>query len=353
MRRLPRLFFPRAIIVLAFFGLTACSVQAQAAAQIPPEWDKDLGLLVDKIAAAAKPAKTLSLDVRNISSLSATYVFSLQQTLATRLTSLGFTIREKPPSDAELLLTLSESTGGYVWVAEVHRGDSREAVMVSAARDVIKKASATEPSFTLQRKLIWRQDARILDFALTTDAAVDAILVLVVLEPDRIAFYDYQGEWKLARAIAIPHTRPAQRDVSGRIDMRAGTVQLPDAQCVGKLQQPATVTCNSGASAQDAAFMTRPIVIQGRTIESYAALAPACGVNSLKLLTGPGDWTEPDFIQAYGVKNQTDAVSEKIQLPGPVLALWRDDDGKFARVVSRNLQTGAYEASIVAVSCGD
>jgi hypothetical protein len=178
--------------------------------------------------------------------------------------------------------------------------------------------------------------------------------MLVVLEPDRIAFYQYQvGEWKLARSIAIPHTQPAQRDMRGRIDIRAGMVQLPDAQCAGQLQLPATVTCKSGSASQDAEFLTEPIVVQGRTIESYAPMAPACGVSSLKLVTGLGDWTEPDFVQAYGVKNQADAVSEKIQLPGPVLVLWRDDDGKLARVVSRSLQTGAYEASIVSVSCGN
>jgi len=42
-----------------------------------------------------------------------------------------------------------------------------------------------------------------------------------------------------------------------------------------------------------------------------------------------------------------------LQVPGPVLTLWPANDGKSARVVTRNLETGDYEASIVTVACRD
>jgi hypothetical protein len=72
------------------------------------------------------------------------------------------------------------------------------------------------------------------------------------------------------------------------------------------------------------------------------------------LVTGTGDWTEPDHIQIYEIENQeATAVGQPLEFPGPILALWPADDGKSARVVSRNLQTGMYEASIVSVSCGN
>jgi len=128
---------------------------------------------------------------------------------------------------------------------------------------------------------------------------------------------------------------------------------LVDAECSGNFQHPETVTCGSAAAAYDAAFMAKPISVQGHTVDSYVSLAAACGIGPLTVVSGPGDWTEPDFIQAFGLKNQAGAVSEKILVPGPILALWASEDGKSARVVSRNLQTGAYEASIVSVSCGD
>jgi hypothetical protein len=353
MRLLPRRFFLRAIITVAFFAFTAWSSQAQSAAQFPPEWNKALDSLADKIAAAAKPAKALSLNVKNISSLSSADAARLREELVADLATRKFRITEKPPSDAQLEITVSESAVDYVWVAEIRRGDAHEVVMVLVARDMVKRQSSAAPSISLQRKAVWEQAGEILDFALVPDAATDGGSILVILEPDKLSFYECRsGEWQLTRVVAITRARPVQRDSRGQIDLPASKAEVLDAECSGDFQHPETVTCNS-ASVQDVALETKPIFMQGRTVDSYVALAPACGIGPLTLVTGPGDWTEPDFIQAFGLKNQADAVSEKVQFPGPILALWESEDGKSARAVSRNLQTGAYEASIVSVSCGN
>jgi hypothetical protein len=350
MRRLPRLFFLRAIITLAFFAFTAWSSQAQSAAQIPPEWNKALDTLAEKIAATAKPARTFSLDVRNISSLNAGDVTGLRQTLVEDLTGLGFSMTQKLPGEAQLQLTLSESAEDYVWVAEIRHGEAREVVIVSAVRDLVEKAGARKASLTLQRKLVWEQDERILDFALVPDGNAAGASILVVLQPDKIAFYDHRAEaWHLNREIAIPHARPVQRNVGGRIDPQAGTATLVDGVCAGDFQRPETVTCKSVPSAPGADLA----MMQGSIVESDAALASTCSGSPLMLSTGSGDWTVRDFIQAYEDKNQREAIAQPIQFPGPILALWPAEDGKTARLVSRNLQTGAYEASIVSVSCGD
>jgi hypothetical protein len=354
MRRLPRLFFLRAIITVAFFAFTPWSSRTQSAAQLPPEWNKALESLADKIAAAARPPKTFSLNVKNISSLSGVDVASLREELVADLAARKLRIAEKPPSDAQLQISFSESAEDYVWVAEIRRGDAGEVVMVSTARDVVKKLGSAGSSITLQRKAIWEQAGKILDFGLVSDAAMDGGSILVILEPDKLSFYEYRsGEWQLARAVAIARAQPAQRDIRGRVDLAVGKAELPDAECSGKFQQPETVTCSSTAAVQDAGFVTKPILIQRHTVDSYVDLAPACGIGPLTLVTGPGDWTEPDFTQAFELKNQADAASEKLQFSGPILALWASEDGKSARVVSRNLQTGAYEASIVSVSCGN
>jgi hypothetical protein len=342
------------MMIPVFLTIMAWSSQAQSVVQIPPEWNASLGSLADKIAAAAKPARTFSLDVQNISTLNAGDVSSLRQTLVADLSKLGLSIKEKAPADAQLQLTLSESAEGYVWVVEIRRGDTHDVAIVAATRGSIRKASAEEPSITLRRKLIWNEDARILDFGLVPSAVMDGASILVILEPDKISFYDYRAAgFQLNRAVAISRARPVQRDVSGRIDLPAGKAELPDAKCSGNFQHPDSVTCTSAPTPQRDAPLTQPIVVQGRSVEEYAVLGATCGEGTLTLITGQGDWTEADFIQAYGVKNQTDAASERIQFSGPILALWPDDDGKSVRAVSRNLQTGAYEASIVSVSCGD
>src|ERR1700733_9449942 len=146
MRLLPRLFFLRAIVTLAFFAFTAWPSKAQSGAQIPPDWNEALHSLADKIAAATKPAKTFSLNVKNISSLSGTDVASLREELVSDLAARKFRITEKPPSDAQLQISFSESAEDYVWVAEIRRGDAHEVVMVSTARDVVRKPSAAGPS---------------------------------------------------------------------------------------------------------------------------------------------------------------------------------------------------------------
>lgn len=354
MRRLPRLFFSRVIIILTFLTITAWFSRAQSVGQVRPEWSKALESLADKIATVAKPAKTFSLDVRNISSLTAGDVTSIRQALVENLEALGLGTTQKLSSGTQLQVTLSESTDDYVWVVEVRRGDAHQVIVVSAARDASGTVSARESSLTLQRKLIWEQDARILDFAMVPDALLDDRSILLILEPDKIKFYDYlRAEWKLTRAIAIPRSRPLQRDVRGRIEVQAGKAELPEAQCSGNFQRPETVTCASAVTSQQAGRVSTPLVIQGRDVEDYAGLSAVCGRGPLTLSVGPGDWTETDFMEAYEGKDLADPVSQRIQFPGPILTLRASDDGKSARVVSRNLQTGAYEASIVSVSCGD
>lgn len=354
MRLLPRLFFLRAIVTLAFFAFTAWPSKAQSGAQIPPEWNEALHSLADKIAAATKPAKTFSLDVKNISSLSGTDVASLREELVADLAARKLRVTDKPPPDAQLQISFSESEEDYVWVAEIRRGDAHEVVMVWVGRDVVKNPSSTKPSITLQRKAIWEQAGKILDFGLVSDAVTDGGTILAILEPNELSFYEYRfGVWQLSRAVAIAHAGAVQRDVSGRINLPAGKAEVPDAECSGNFQHPETVMCGSAGATRDAGLITKPKVMQGRTVDSYVALAPTCGVGPLTLVTGPGDWTQPDFIQAVGLKNQADAVSEKLQFSGPIVALWASEDGKSARAVSRNLQTGAYEASIISVSCGN
>ncbi|MGA7914421.1 MAG: hypothetical protein WCA00_04235 [Candidatus Acidiferrales bacterium] len=88
--------------------------------------------------------------------------------------------------------------------------------------------------------------------------------------------------------------------------------------------------------------------------DSIISVEAGCDPAWLLLVTGNGDWTVRDTIRIYEVTDhQAVTIGQPLEFPGPILALWPADDGKSARVVSRNLQTGMYEASIVSVSCGN
>ncbi len=88
--------------------------------------------------------------------------------------------------------------------------------------------------------------------------------------------------------------------------------------------------------------------------DGIVSVAADCDPAWLLLVTGNGDWSVRDTVRIYEVSDhQVATVGQPLEFPGPILALWPSDDGKSARVVSRNLQAGMYEASIVSVSCGN
>jgi hypothetical protein len=352
MQLLPRLLLRRAFILSFFLAFAAASSKGQAAAQFPADWTNALGSLADKIAAVTKRGEGLSLEAKNLSSLSAADVDSLRQLLVTDLSRRNRRIVTKSSADTALQVTFSESVDAYVWIAQILGGDKENVVMVSVAAPN-QKTSAKEAPLTLHRKVIWEQDTKILDFGIVGESTAGGSSILIVLGTDKLSFYGSQDkDWKLARTVDLQHGRPAQRGVRGRLDLQASKAELPDAECTGDFRHPETVTCASIPTTADPESPRQPIAIQGWQAEDYAVLERNCDDDSLTLASGTGDWTEPDFIQAYGGTNLS-AASQPIQVPGPVLELCRNDDGKSARVVSRNLKTGVYEASIVSVSCDD
>jgi hypothetical protein len=88
--------------------------------------------------------------------------------------------------------------------------------------------------------------------------------------------------------------------------------------------------------------------------DNLVSVSADCDPSWLVLVSGTGDWTVRDTLRIYRVADhQAATVGQPVEFSGPILALWAAEDGKSARVVSRNLQTGMYEASIVSVSCGN
>lgn len=88
--------------------------------------------------------------------------------------------------------------------------------------------------------------------------------------------------------------------------------------------------------------------------DEIATIGTGCSDSWDVLTTGTGDWTQGDHIQIYEIRDsQANAAGQPLEFPGPILALWSASDLKTARVVSLNLQTGMYEASIITVTCGE
>jgi hypothetical protein len=81
------------------------------------------------------------------------------------------------------------------------------------------------------------------------------------------------------------------------------------------------------------------------------SLKTACGAGWQVVSSSAGE--AEDSIRAYEFPDRDPvAVSPAIEFAGPVTALWTESRGDTAIAVSRNRETGSYEAYRVALACG-
>jgi hypothetical protein len=408
--------------LLVVRGLAYSQSATQTAPTLPSKWDVAVRTLAGKIADLADQSKPASLEVKNTSSLNATKVSAIGESLQAQLSQRLHLVAE-PGAETQIIVTLSQGTAGYVWVAQVRSGSSERVAMVPVASEGEIQARGEQPAMSLQRKLVWSQREPFLDFAVP-DATSTSASRIVILEPTRIISYQSgEGQWAPRVTIAVHPTAPLPRDARGTIWEGGGELEalLPGEACSGVSANILSLNCAPYPSRNPE--MTWPVVaagskrvntrfqsnrnffdglapVQGQEDAKWPAFYTAaamggtdgaswllaeldgkarlhdatgkasatfsgwgddiagvqtgCGPGSQVLVTGTGDWTQPDHIQMYEISDhQGVAAGEPIDFPGPILALWPSTDLKSARVVSRNLQTGMYEASIVSVSCSE
>jgi hypothetical protein len=92
-----------------------------------------------------------------------------------------------------------------------------------------------------------------------------------------------------------------------------------------------------------------------RTVSSLgsdlAAVASNCGSRTQLLVTGDGDESAPDILQAFEIQNrEATAASERISFDGPITALWATDPSRVIAIV-RNLGRERYEAYSISITC--
>jgi hypothetical protein len=366
--RLPALLCAIAFIfVTSLFAVSPAHPSSQvSSAQLPAQWTAPVASLAEKIASAAGvPPGPLAMNLTNSSSLRPSDASAVYDVLLAALRARQFQIvSPAPPSSmvTRVLLTLSEDATRYIWVAQVWTAPGAEAqVAIASAPKLADRSAATpEVSVALSRRLIWSQPGKILDFVL--QEAPNQAAGLIVLEPERLAFYYSSGNgWLLARTAPVSHASPWPRDLTGALDATHGKVTIDGQACDGDFLHPDTsLRCDirqGGAhpmASNNVADDKIAPQIEGRS-QDVANLGTVCvGLGPLLLTSGVGDWTQTDDLRAYeAAGGPIQAVGQPFELPGPVLALSVASDGKSARVVSRNLQTEMYEASIVAASCGN
>lgn len=313
--------------------------------------------IASKIAAALAPLRTertpLAFTFTNISSLGEDDAAPLGEFLKSELIARKFYFPDSGSPAANLHVTLSQGIDGYLLVAELPQGLANQAILIplTVPQRLLARKSI---GITLEEKLVWDQPEKILDFALLPSPSPEAGPGIVVLEPARLVFYTRkENQWELDRAIAIPSPQP-DRDIRGSISLSENGspshAQVPRTECAGDFTHPETVTCSSALAVN--------AIPVAQDEDDSIPLDLKCDGRAVSLGTGKGDWTQPDFIQAFedklddGQKPEHLASGSPIQFSGPVTSLSSAGEQGGARAVVRNLQTGNYEAYLVTATCG-
>ena len=373
----------------------------------------------EKIVTAVASSRSISLDVRSLSPLSAAEVSAIQQQLQSVLGTAGISTASGSAAETQVQVTLSRGSEGYLWVAEIHGRPGDQTLLMSA-----QPANAPSPAPKhlpiLRQKLLLVQPEPILDFALLQAPPPESAPRLLALYPDRVDLLTQQnGVWTKHDSAPIEHSGPWPRDLRGRIVVSESgdfKIVLPGTICSGALLPKISLECrqaeapwSQGAKGEPKAEARAESLIAARNYfaaygdmtepqsppfysmasnadrdRSRTILAELDGAAQLLdnsrhplatfsgwgdeiasvtgcddawnvLATGAGDWTSPDHVQVYAIDEDRQATpaGQPLEFLGPLMALWPSEDGQSARAVSFNLQTGMYDASIIAISCGN
>jgi hypothetical protein len=326
---------------------------AQASPPLPQQWSEAVSQLADKVAANVSPLHPLALETKNISDLGPAEAPNIQAALESELKNRSFHLvppdsaAEAAQSAVQLQLTISQGAQGYVLVAEIQNTADPEGVPQIAIVAAPKAAPGTDQqpdgSLSLDKRLIWQQPTKILDFALLSPDAGGNPSLLAILEPDRLAYYRaQQGTWRFIQAIPIAASRV--RDRRGHIDSDGTHVYAGDMTCEGELAKPDTLKCARTGVALNSGF----VYVAG----DQAQIGSPCKTRAAYLETGTGDWTQRDSIQGYESNDGQFSVSgPPIEIAGPVISITQGSAPSSARAVVYNLTTKNYEGYIVTATC--
>jgi hypothetical protein len=399
--------FLRALGLLLLIGLLGRTSLAYAA-----DWSDPEAQLASKIAAATGPG-AVALDIVNRSSLAQADLERISHGLRTRLAAAGLRLVTSDQAAATVRITLSEDLRNYVWIAEIHQGSNESSVvMVSMPRAGALAPTGETSAILIHKALLWTQSARILDVAVIDGNPTH----MAVLDAERVAIYRLQGaRWQAEQSLALSHSRPWPRDLRGRLVLRQDhllDVYLPGVVCGSSGKAPLVLACSesddpwplgtepahlsafftpvrnyfTGAltpgvgkqTAVTAFYSAAPLPREKYTLWLFAAVdgqlhlldgvsdqataSPwgsdlasvrnACGAGWDVLATSAGNG-ENDAIQAYDFADRGPvAVSQPVEFNGPITGLWTETNGNAAVAISRNAQTGNYEAFRLSFNCG-
>jgi hypothetical protein len=368
--------------------------------------------LAAKIAAVTGPG-TVALDFKNHSSLRRTDADEIRRGLLLQLATLGLRFVNAEQAAATVQVFLSEDLQDYVWIAEIHQGPNESSVvMISFARPDTPSTGHEVAPMAVRKTLLWSQADRILDAAMLDGTPAH---LLILDSNGITVYRSQDGHRQSEQSLPIVHSRPWPRDLRGRLVLRKDylfDVFLPGVFCRTTSSAPLAMTCYEsddpwpiGTDQYNlSAFFTparnfftgvlAPGVGKQTTVPAFysAAAVPrekytlwllasvdgpiqmvdgitdqtagklnwgsdiagvhsACGSGWQVLATESGD-AGSDTIRAFELPDRDPiAMSQPADFGGPITALWAESSGNGVVAVSRNSETGRYEAFRLTIAC--
>lgn len=228
-------------------------------------WTDAVSELTAKILSHGAAQSTVGLAVRNISSLSEEDVAQIRRELRSELRGRGVRLAAPKQASVEIQVTLSENVEGYVWVAEIQNGTSRDIAIVSLARPPRETIHSTGEALSVQKVRLYEQAEPMLDFAPldippsappgqatpNTQALVLSLDGVSLCERGPSYAQDRQeaAAWQLKQSASITRAGPWPRDARGRLVIgqeNSFDVFLPGMKCDGTTEPALSLTCHDG-----------------------------------------------------------------------------------------------------------
>jgi hypothetical protein len=296
---------------------------------------------------------------------------------------------------ASVLLTLSESINGYVGVVRVQRGENSDVLMESMAGNVKSGNGQTGTTMGLQKQLMFSQEEPLLD----ADVIRYKPKFLDALGKQQVAIYEWkENKWEIFNSRVLPRKTIPSRDLRAVVgySVDATAAVFPGEACRAGMEpwhcEPETFHLRPSSvdwelleskklppwlsaaqfeiNGQDALVITGEdglARVYSQGTEAIAAIPgwgsaiasthSGCGSGWQVLVTGRGDWSNPDRVAAVQIEDdKVSSISESVDVPGPIIAMHRTTSDKMpnhdmAIAVVHNLGTGLYEVYRIAISC--
>jgi hypothetical protein len=376
------------------------------------DWQSPASQLAQRIAAITGPG-AVSVTVVNRSSLGASDADDIRRKLLSELAAFGVQPAAPDQGAATVQVSLSQNLQNYLWVAEIHQGTSEPVVAMLAVPGLIRDSGERSATpLTIHKTLLWSDENRILDAELVNGNPPNMIVLgaetIAMLRLQN-------GQWQQQQSLPVIHVRPWPRDLRGRLILRKDHLfdaYLPGVYCRSSAAAPLSVNCddsddpwpltgNQGSlsaffsGARD--FFTGALSpgIQKQTVappfysaaplprDKYTLWAFATVDGQVHFLDGVGDQTftqlgwgsdiasvrsgcgpgwqilatsnedsPTDEVKAFEIPDREPIlVSPPAEFDGRITALWADSDSTSVIAISRNSESGKYEAYRLSIDC--